>query len=371
MTVIVWQLLLKGIKQTIDPPRPSEVEVEIRKEDDVIEVREESENATEKEAEIPQKVMASTIPRLRNEDPTTDRRWVRKWIHMKISPSVKPRMWTTVRRSIYGQFCTSVVSIYDLYDRAPDPWTIDQSTDRTMPPKKLVTYSKWGKSKSVAPSFWLIDEDTNTKIDPTYVPLNPSTSRTAPRGTRGTPQKVFLDVVTVSQSDEEHTLIGSPTGAACSSEGSMSGFESKHASSSEPDHAAGFSAKSATKSGENDQTASYDEVTSSESILVPRNDEPTPVAGDPNRWCVEGQWQIYRDAKMINDKQKMARLITEERRVFQGACTLSRTSTGCLTFTSVTGWLETHGRIVRRWCDSSKPHMPPLFAVQLPKGQSP
>ena len=51
----------RGGKQTIDPPRPSEVEVEIRKEDDVIEVREKSENATEKEAEIPQKVVP--IPR--------------------------------------------------------------------------------------------------------------------------------------------------------------------------------------------------------------------------------------------------------------------------------------------------------------------
>ena len=188
----------------------------------------------------------------------------------------------------------------------------------------MVTYSKRGKSKSVAPSFQLIDEDTDNDSDPAYVPLNPRVSRTAPRST---PRKVLPDVVTVSQSDEEHTLIGSPTGAASSSEGSMSGSESAdasgsksaHPSGSKPDHVAGSSAKSSTASGENDQAASTDEATSSESMPVPRNDDPTPVVGEPNRWCVEGQWQIYRDAKMINNKQKMARTITEERRVLTGS----------------------------------------------------
>uniref|UniRef100_M1DVC0 Integrase core domain containing protein n=1 Tax=Solanum tuberosum TaxID=4113 RepID=M1DVC0_SOLTU len=98
-----------------------------------------------------------------------------------------------------------------------------------------------------------------------------------------------------------------------------SGSESSHPSGSEPDHAAGSSAKSSTASGENDQAASADKATSLESIPIPQNDDPTPVAAEPNRWCVEGQWQIYRDGKMINDKQKMARTITEERRVLTGS----------------------------------------------------
>uniref|UniRef100_M1DWH1 Integrase core domain containing protein n=1 Tax=Solanum tuberosum TaxID=4113 RepID=M1DWH1_SOLTU len=46
------KLLLGGGKQTIDPPMPSVVDVESRKEDDVVEVSEESETAIEKETEI-------------------------------------------------------------------------------------------------------------------------------------------------------------------------------------------------------------------------------------------------------------------------------------------------------------------------------
>uniref|UniRef100_M1DK47 Integrase core domain containing protein n=1 Tax=Solanum tuberosum TaxID=4113 RepID=M1DK47_SOLTU len=64
----------------------------------------------------------------------------------------------------------------------------------------------------------------------------------------------------------------------------MSGSESAHASGSESAQAARSSAKSATGSGENDQAASSDEATSSESIPTPRNDDPTPVAGEINRW---------------------------------------------------------------------------------------
>uniref|UniRef100_M1DJY8 Integrase core domain containing protein n=1 Tax=Solanum tuberosum TaxID=4113 RepID=M1DJY8_SOLTU len=85
-------------------------------------------------------------------------------------------------------------------------WTVG-----TIVPKKLVTYSKQGKSKFVAPSFRMIDEDTDTDKDPTYIPPNKRTSPTAPRATKGTPRQVIPDVVTVSQSDEEHTLIGSLT----------------------------------------------------------------------------------------------------------------------------------------------------------------
>uniref|UniRef100_M1DVG6 Integrase core domain containing protein n=1 Tax=Solanum tuberosum TaxID=4113 RepID=M1DVG6_SOLTU len=70
---------------------------------------------------------------------------------------------------------------------------------------------------------------------------------------------------------------------------------------------------------QNKQATSSDEDTTSESVLIPRNENPTPVAGEPNRWCVEGQWQIYRDANMITDKEKISRIVTEERRVLIGS----------------------------------------------------
>uniref|UniRef100_M1DC67 Integrase core domain containing protein n=1 Tax=Solanum tuberosum TaxID=4113 RepID=M1DC67_SOLTU len=206
---------------------------------------------------------------------------------------MKPRRWTTVRRSIYRPFCTSVVSICDQYCWSSDPRkgsmdrrsvygpyvpTMDDNfscgTNNTstgaMAPKKLVTYTKQCKSKSVVSSFRLIDEDNDVETDPSYVSPNKSTSPTAPRVTRGTPQKVILNVVTISQSDEKHTLIGSPIGAASSSEnGSVSSSECAHASGSESSHASGFEAahaagaiaKSATGSGENEQTTSSEETT--------------------------------------------------------------------------------------------------------------
>uniref|UniRef100_M1DBJ0 Integrase core domain containing protein n=1 Tax=Solanum tuberosum TaxID=4113 RepID=M1DBJ0_SOLTU len=163
----------------------------------------------------------------------------------------------------------------------------------TMAPKKLITYSKQGKSKYVAPSFSLINKDTEK--DPAYVPPNTQTSPTAPRATRGTPQKVLPDVVTVSQSNEEHTLIGSPTGNASSSEEvSMSGSESAQASSSESSNASGHASRSesaqvsgsesthAAGSGDNEQAASSDEATSSEPVPAPRNDDPILVTGELN-----------------------------------------------------------------------------------------
>ena len=48
--------------------------------------------------------------------------------------------------------------------------------------------------------------------DPEYVPPGTSTPSRAARADRATPKKVAYGVVTASQSDEERTLTGTPSG---------------------------------------------------------------------------------------------------------------------------------------------------------------
>ena len=55
--------------------------------------------------------------------------------------------------------------------------------------------------------------------DPEYVPPGTSTPSRAARPARATPKKVASGVVTASQSDEEHTLTGPPSGSATNEDG--------------------------------------------------------------------------------------------------------------------------------------------------------
>uniref|UniRef100_M1DW90 Integrase core domain containing protein n=1 Tax=Solanum tuberosum TaxID=4113 RepID=M1DW90_SOLTU len=150
---------------------------------------------------------------------------------------------------------------------------------------------------------------------------------------------MVTDIVTVSQFDEENTWIGSPTGSTSGSEaGSASDTQSvpasdsssgsatssiSHGRAASPDEAtdtqsvpaSDSSSGSATSSISHGRAASPDEATSLGNILVPPNTDPALVVEKPNRWFVEGQWKIYWDAKMLNNKEKMARLITEECKV--------------------------------------------------------
>lgn len=52
---------------------------------------------------------------------------------------------------------------------------------------------------------------------------------------------------------------------------------------------------------------------------IPPNIGLDPITGEQDRWCVKGQRNIYQDAKMMNNKDNMVRLITEERRVLTGS----------------------------------------------------
>ncbi|KAK4723929.1 hypothetical protein R3W88_026708 [Solanum pinnatisectum] len=152
--------------------------------------------------------------------------------------------------------------------------------------------------------------------DPAYVPPALMTSPTTPRATRNTSQQVVTDVVTVSLSDEENTLIRSQASSAFGSEASST-FSSEPAttSGSDPAKASGLGSGSSTGLGSHNKVASSDEATSSGNVPIPPNTDPAPVAREPNRWCVEGQWHIYRDTSMLNEKKVKARQITSERRV--------------------------------------------------------
>ena len=57
------------------------------------------------------------------------------------------------------------------------------------------------------------------ECDPKYVPPSTQTTIRAARTTRGMPKKVASDVVTSSQSDEERTLTGTPSGSTTNEEG--------------------------------------------------------------------------------------------------------------------------------------------------------
>lgn len=80
------------------------------------------------------------------------------------------------------------------------------------------------------------------------------------------------DVVIAPQSDEGATSIGSSAGS-----------------------------DSASGSNSIDITASSSEANSAGDIPVPPSFEPALVVEEPNRWCVRGQFQLYKEARMLNE----------------------------------------------------------------------
>ena len=90
----------------------------------------------------------------------------------------------------------------------------------TMAPNQDRIYAG-GRSKSVAPSARMVI-GFDDKRDPEYVPPVTSTPSRAARAPRATPKTIASDVVTASQSDEERTLTGTPSGSATNEEGTSS-----------------------------------------------------------------------------------------------------------------------------------------------------
>jgi len=125
--------------------------------------------------------------------------------------------------------------------------------------KQAHTYARGGKSKSVASSRCLLDEDT----DQEYVPPTTRGSPTVPRTTRRQSQQV------VSTSDEATHPPPSEEGATQVGE---TQFDSESQSGSNPSGNIAFSF----------------EADSSSDTLTPT--EPASKANEPNRWCIKDQY---------------------------------------------------------------------------------
>ena len=108
------------------------------------------------------------------------------------------------------------------------------------------------------------------------------------------------------------TLTGTPSGLATNEEGasrSLGVSWSEEASSSAEVPTPATAAAS----------ASSDNADSSDSTSGAPAQVPTPASDQSNRWCVDGQFHVYSDAKFLTDKGVMTRTLTLERRVLTGS----------------------------------------------------
>ena len=140
------------------------------------------------------------------------------------------------------------------------------------------------------------------------MPPGTSTPSRAARDARATPRKVTSGLVTTFQSDEERTLTDTPSRSTTHGEGASGSLGVswlEEASRSAEVLAAATAA----------QSISSDEADSLQSTPGSPTRALTPVADQPNRWYVDGQYQVYLDAKFLNDKGVMTRTLTLERLV--------------------------------------------------------
>lgn len=167
-----------------------------------------------------------------------------------------------------------------------------------------------------------MDEDSDNEQDTTYILLSSTTPKLETPLTSRILRKLTSDVVNASLYDEDHTLISLLTGAASSSEEDYaSSLEngktsvSALTSGSKVATALGSNSQGAIVSGDYAEEYSSYKENVSEDTPTPRSDDSTLVGDKPKRWCIEGKWNVYRDARMLNEKGVMIPLVTEERRV--------------------------------------------------------
>ncbi|TMW99987.1 hypothetical protein EJD97_001564 [Solanum chilense] len=174
-----------------------------------------------------------------------------------------------------------------------------------MAPKQDRVYAR-GRSKYVTPSACLVNGSDDER-DQEYVPPGIASPSLAARAARATPKMVAYGIVTASQFDEKRTLTGTPSGSATHEEGA---FGSLGVSWSE--EAFGSAKFPAPATAE--QSSSSDEADSSESTPSSPTRALTLVADQPNWWCVDGHYQVYSDAKFLNEKGVMTWTFTLEKR---------------------------------------------------------
>ena len=134
------------------------------------------------------------------------------------------------------------------------------------------------------------------------------------------PINVASSIFISSESDEERTLTGTPSGTTAGLEGASDYEEaSKFEGASGSEKAYGYEDVSPlhgpTIPAAPIHFSSSDEADNADFTPAPLTDVPAPVADQPNRWCVGGQYQVYRDAKPLNNKSIMTQILTVERRV--------------------------------------------------------
>ena len=198
---------------------------------------------------------------------------------------------------------------------------------------------------SVDPSARLIIGSDDER-DPEYVPPGTSAPSHAARAPRATPKKVASGVVTASQSDEERTLTGTPSGSATNEEGASGSLGVSW--SEEASGSAEVPAPATVV-----ESASSDEADSSDSTSGSPPQVPTPSTDQPNRWFIDGQFKVYSDAKFLTDKGVMTRTLTLEWRVLTGSLL---TMVKCTTSSPGIAWSGQHVRwdvTVKEWSEIS------------------
>ena len=136
--------------------------------------------------------------------------------HSHDVPSPDPSCVTvTIEITYYFQICFCVVLLDFLATTHTyiDPLQVLS----TMAPKQDRIYAR-GRSKSVALSAGMVISFDDER-DPEYMPPGTSTPSRTARSPRDKPKKVASGIVTASQSDEERTLTGTPSGSATNEEG--------------------------------------------------------------------------------------------------------------------------------------------------------